>query len=290
MQRSSLQEELKLLSEKKFLLSNDNLNDINNDSYPHEIWADVFWRRRFRHARREDPELKYILKTNPSKVLEIGAAYGRVLRKLMEWEGIDTNLISFTGIEICKHFQSYFQRYQSQYPSLQRVEFIFDNFLTTSVFKENSFDIILLPMNTLANFSYNTFESLFKTVNRYLTEDGMFFFSNYKIPNKELLDSYISRKQGYSGDLLLDLGSGLITAEYYDLPPLKTEYGAYSVTYICYSTFSRDYSLKKRELFRSITTFILPKPLKNIIAASGFSLEIFDDSSHSSVFGLAKTR
>ncbi|MHA1977233.1 MAG: hypothetical protein ACW98F_05560 [Candidatus Hodarchaeales archaeon] len=73
------------------------------------------------------------------------------------------------------------------------------------------------------------------------------------------------------------------------MPSITTKYGAYSTTYICYTTFSRDYSLKKRDLFRSQTTFILPEPLKEIIATCGFSLEIFDDSSHSSVYGLTKT-
>ncbi|MHA2095902.1 MAG: class I SAM-dependent methyltransferase, partial [Candidatus Hodarchaeales archaeon] len=207
------QEEFSYLSEKQFLLSTDNLEDVQASSYPHKIWAEVFWRRRSRHAGREDPELKYILKTNPSKILEIGAGYGRVLRKLMEWKDLDTHMLSFTGIEMCNHFQPYFQRYQAQYPSLQRAELIWDNFLTTSVLEERSFDIILLPMNTLANLSYQSYETLFKTVNNYLTEEGMFFFSNYKIPSHELLDDFISQKHGYSGDLLLELGSGLITAE-----------------------------------------------------------------------------
>ena len=213
MRRSLIQDEFQQLLDKKFLLPSDNLTEVRVNTYEYEIWADVFWRRRLRHAKREDPELKHVFKTNPSSVLEIGAGYGRVLRKLLEWEGLETNSIKFTGIEICIHLKNYFQRYQAQYPSLRRTDIFFDNFLSTSSLEENSFDVIILPMNTLANFSYHNFESLFRTVHKYLAEDGMFIFSNYKIPDNLSLTGYVSKKHGYSGDLLLELGSGLITAE-----------------------------------------------------------------------------
>lgn len=289
MQGLTFQEEFNLLQEKKFLLPNDKISDIKYDLYEHNIWAEIFWRRRNIHAQREDPELSFVFQHNPSTLLEIGAAYGRVLRKLMEWEGANTGSMMFKGIEICKYFKPYFQRYQLEYPSLRKAELIYDNFLTTSGLKETSFDIILLPMNTLPSFSYNSLETLFTCVKKYLSKDGMFLLSNYKIPNQTRLRELMSRSQGYSGELDLELGSGFIASEHYDLPAIQTDYGAYIVTYVCFNTFSRNYVLEKRELIRYTLEFILKQKLQKIIEACGFSIEIFDDSSHSFVYGLVKT-
>ncbi len=179
MLRLTLQEEFNLLQERKFLLPNDKLSDIKDNLHEHEIWAEIFWRRRNRHIRREDPELSFVFQQNPSTILEIRSAYGRVLRKLVEWDSIKTDSIVFKGIEICEYFKPYFQRYQLEFPSLRKVELIYDNFLTTSRLKEASFDIILLPMNTLPSFPFDHLEALFTTVRKLMTEDGMFLFSNY---------------------------------------------------------------------------------------------------------------
>ena len=149
--------------------------------------------------------------------------------------------------------------------------------------------MLLVRFNTVPNFSFNSLATLFTTVRKYLTKEGIFLFSNYKIPNQNQLPALLNRRQGHSGKLLLELGSGSIAAEYYDLPAVKTEYGAYIVTYVCYNTFSRDYTLKKRELFRSSTEFILHQNLQNIFESCGFSIEIFNNSGHSFVYGLVKT-
>ncbi len=282
------EKEVERLYRDQFLLPSDHVQDIYQDGYQHETWADVFWRRRFRHSHREDPELKFVFQTSPSNVLEIGAGYGRILQKLLEWKNKDTSAIAFTGIELCTYFQTYFLQYQNLFPSLQRVRMIFDNFLTTSALKDN-YDVILLPMNTLANFPFVQLDSLFKTVHRYLTDEGLFLFSNYKITSSEQLIKHINKDTEYSGDLLVDLGSGLLTAEYYDFPSTFTHYGAESITYICYSTFSREYALLKRSIFRSSTIFLLSDYLKQRLSANGFSVVINDDSSHSSVYGVMKT-
>ncbi|PWI46622.1 hypothetical protein CEE45_15885 [Candidatus Heimdallarchaeota archaeon B3_Heim] len=288
MQPLRLQKEFDLLYEKEFLLPGDKQQDIQINKHEHEIWAKVFWRRRFRHAKREDPELQFVFQQNPSTLLEIGAGYGRVLRKLVERNGGNKKMRSIQGIDICEHFAPYFHLYKTEYPSLRNVEMIYDNFLESQKLKENSCDIILLPMNTIPSFSIDLLKTLFITVGRYLTKDGMFLFSNYKIPDKERVSALINRRQGHSGELLLELGSGFIAAEYYDLPARKTEYGAYNVTYARYNTFSRDNTLQKKELFRSQTEFILHQHLQKIIETCGLSIEIFDDTSHSFTYGLTK--
>ncbi|UCG00629.1 MAG: hypothetical protein JSW11_13545 [Candidatus Heimdallarchaeota archaeon] len=284
MQPIPLQEEFDKLQRLQFLQSNDTINDIQFDFHKTTTWAEVFWRRRYTHERREDPELPFVFQLNSSSILEIGAGYGRILRKLIEGKHWLNDSMKFQGIETCTHFKPYFHRYQSTYPSLNNCDIIFEDFLTTSAFKETFFDIILLPMNTFPSFSFNELHNLFTKVQNHLGPDGMFLFSTFKIPGK--LPVAIDRGKGHDGELLLELGRGIIAAEYYEFPATEMEYGAQSVTYMCYNTFTRDYTLASREIYRYTLHFVSPAILQEVIETVGFSIKILDDSSHSRVYGL----
>lgn len=78
----------------------------------------------------------------------------------------------------------------------------------------------------------------------------------------------------------------MIGKQYYDFPAVKTEYGAQVVTYMCYNTFSRDYTLEKREIYRNTLDFVSQPILHDMIQRSVFSIKILDDSSHSLVYVL----
>ena len=281
---STLQEEFDELQRIQFLLPSDTISDIQFDFHKTATWPEVFWRRRYIHERREDPELTFVFQQNPSSILEVGAGYGRVLRKLVEGKEWNLESIKFQGIETCPHFESYFQRYQREYRSLQNCDIVFEDFLTTAAFEKAFFDVILLPMNTFPSFSFNSLDALFTAVRNHLSDDGMFLFSTYKIPAQ--LPAALKQGKGHDGELLLELGMGSIAAEYYEFPAIETEYGAYSVTYMCYNTFTHDYTLKSREIYRYTLDFVSPSILQKVIETAGFSIKILDDSSHSLVYGL----
>ncbi|MFX1285487.1 MAG: hypothetical protein ACFFB5_17750 [Promethearchaeota archaeon] len=287
MHSDTIQEEYEELQKIQFLLPRDRISDIKFNFHETETWAKVFWRRRNNHAIREDPELPFVFQQNPSTILEIGAGYGRVLRKLIEGKKWHHDSMNFQGIDICTHFEPFFHLYRSEYPSLKHCDMIFEDFLTTSAFDETSFDVILLPMNTFPSFSFSTLDVLFEAVQNQLTENGIFLFSTYKIQKQ--LPTSLNRWSGHEGELLLELGMGVIAAEYYEFPAIKTEYGAQSVTYMCYNTFSRGYNLETREIYRHILYFVSQPILHELIESSGFSIKILDDSSHSLVYGLIRS-
>ncbi len=283
----TLQEEFNNLQEIQFLLPSDKISDLKSNLHQTSTWANVFWRRRHSHAKREDPELPFVFQQNPSSILEIGAGYGRVLRKLIDGHEWDLDSMKIQGVEICKYFKPYFHRYQKEHSSLKKCDIIFDDILTTSAFEGISFDLILFPMTSFPSFAFDTLKAFFFAVYRHLTKNGMFLFSNYKIQD-QLLTSLDLRK-GHDGELLLERGQGAIAAEYYEFPVIETEFGAQIVTYMCYNTFSRNYTLETREIYRHTLDFGFQPLLHEIIETSGFRIEIFDDSSHSLVYGLIKS-
>ncbi|MFX0061197.1 MAG: hypothetical protein ACFFC7_03355 [Candidatus Hermodarchaeota archaeon] len=278
-----LQKEVLELQDIGFLLPEDTVKRIRTNFYQSETWAEVFWRRRQRHASREDPEIPFVFEHNPQTILEIGSAYGRVLRKLAEINQNRSLKAELTGIELCQHFKSYFQQYSQVYPSLQFCNMIYNDFFGTNALKDHSFDIILLPMNTFAGFPFGFIDTLFKKIKQYLSPKGLWIFSNYKLPQ----DKPLQWRKGYSGDLLVEIGQGSIALEIYNLEATETQYGMSAVTYMCYNKLTRQYKLKKREIFRTVNELIRPNFLKQLLEDNNFTIELFDDSSHSYVYGLA---
>jgi len=78
-----VEDEIEILKNKKFLFDNENSKHIFQ-LHTSRLWAEVFWRRKQRHNVRYDPEISFILQRQPKTILEIGAGYGRILKKIVE--------------------------------------------------------------------------------------------------------------------------------------------------------------------------------------------------------------
>ncbi|MHA1302823.1 MAG: class I SAM-dependent methyltransferase [Candidatus Heimdallarchaeaceae archaeon] len=256
------------------------------------------------------------MQRRPKTILEIGAGYGRILKKIVE-KFLDPEIaekqtisqIEIVGIEICKAFRPFFETYKKGIiPELKQnhspnqnnntpysilFDIIYDDFFETDRLEENYFHMILLPMNTLPSFSYSMLPKLFQTIHKYLREDGIWIFSTYKLPEQfdKQFDEQFDRKlerDRYSGELLVDLDNGHIATELFQLRTLRTHYGISVINYHAFNVLRRDYSLVERQLFRTIQEFIIPSHLEELIEQSGFKLEFKDNSSHSTVYGFTK--
>ncbi|MHA2363508.1 MAG: hypothetical protein ACXAC7_06095 [Candidatus Hodarchaeales archaeon] len=92
----------------------------------------------------------------------------------------------------------------------------------------------------------------------------------------------------HSGELSVELGQEPIAGEYYNFKAKKTSYGAQAVTYMCLNRLTSKYQLKKHEIYRTVREFIQPNSFKKLIEENGFNIKLFDDSSHSLIYGLSQ--
>ncbi len=278
-------QEFKYLQEKGILLDTDLASEARSDLHLSKIWAKVFWRRRKRHKNRVDPELPLVLEQHPTSVLEIGAGYGRVLQKIAQkTQETGSNIEDLWGIEICPYFEPFAEAYKET-SSFSNYSIIFDDFFSTEAFSPGSFDLILLPMNTLPNFSMSLMPVLFQKVKQLLRPSGTWIFSTYKISDFESLQH--SLKEKYSSELLLEPKEDIIVGEFFSFAPEKMSHGYRIINYSIYNTLSRKYALKSREIFRSLQELIEPAFLHRFIEQQGFDIKLVDDSSHSLVYALS---
>ena len=280
--KENIAKEVSILHSKKILHPNDSVKKVLLNHGETKEWADGFWRRRDRHKQRPDPEIEFVFETNPKTVLEIGAAYGRILKKLSQ-EGQRRNLSTqLFGIEQCQYMIPYFQEFKERNSSLSEVVIFFENFFNSDQLKKRKFDVILLPMNTFPSF-YSNLELLFKTVKNFLSEDGIFIFTTYKTPKDRTKEELL--KESYSGELLLGEGEKPITLEVFRFSGMEGEYGIESVSYLIYYRFSEYYRSYEKFIYR-LKHFVPQKDhVEKIIERNGFKIELFDDKSHSLIFG-----
>ncbi len=283
---SKIQKEISSLQRNEFLQTTDTIEKIKTNSYLTKIWADVFWRRRDSHKNRIDPEIPFIFEYNSTKILEIGAAYGRVLRKIAEGVGSENKEI--VGIDVNDNFQLYFDLYKLKYPELQTSNILYDDFLTTSKLQNDYFDTIVLPMNTFPIVHPSNLETLFSKVKQHLKSDGLFIFSKNKFSSNKLLDTMDkSTNNSHSGDLSVELGNNPIAMEFYDFGTEKMEYGAQRVNYAIYNEMTTNYQLISRELYRGVHYFFNDVWLQEKIVDFGFVVKSKDNQSHSIVYVLS---
>jgi phospholipid N-methyltransferase len=275
----SKDDEISILKDNKILHETENRNSINNNVYSLEIWADAFWRRRNNHAKRLDPEIDIVLSYSPSKVLEIGPAYGRVTRKLIETANYSMEL---SGIELNQYFEKYTNIYAGTYPSLNSVNFIFDDFMEFRMESGREYDLIVFPMNTFPSFPIEKLSNLFDSVKYNLQEDGTFVFSTNKFPHN--VDKY--SEHSYGGELLVELKQDPIAGTFYTFPGIETEFGYQLISYSIYTRFDNVCIPKERIVNRSINNFYRPEILEQLINENGFIINSIDNSSHSSVYCL----
>ncbi|MFX0209149.1 MAG: hypothetical protein ACFFDT_24410 [Candidatus Hodarchaeota archaeon] len=275
-----LEREFQQLSE---LCVSFSLDTIRNLDYLHlsEIWAEVFWRRRKQHSTREDPELSYIFQTRPRRILEIGAAYGRVAQKIIELKEKIKIPAEIIGIEICPYFETFFHHYSKEYPALKQIQMIFEDFFVSQELEQQSFDIILLPMSTFPSFPIDVLPRLFQRTSELLSSDGLFIFSSYKISGEiQPVESQ------HLGEILVAKGQGPIIGEFFDLPSQSTPYGAKLVTYTQYTKLTQKHQKEQSYLFRTVRELIHQEALESIIQENSFQIVFLDDSSHSFVYGV----
>ena len=287
--KDEVESELQRLHDFGFLMENESISDIRNDLHSSEIWADVFWRRRKNHANRSDPEIQFIFDNNPKTILEIGTAYGRVLNKIAVENKKQTKEAKLFGIEICKQCKKYFQAYSKKHPLLENCNVLFDDFLKTNNVFQKQFDVIVLLMNTFPSFPILILEGLFSAVKKHLNPNGLWLFSTYKPKTTDKKYNSENLPENHSGELLVELGEGIIAGEHYQFPAIKKDYGMQAITYSTYNRLTREYKLKERVIYRNTREFINPDNLKKIIRDNDFHIEFIDTSSHSAVYCLSKT-
>ncbi len=276
----SLERELEQLSEMGLsfpLETAQNLGQLHLS----EIWAEIFWRRREQHATREDPEVANVFQTKPHRILEIGAAYGRVTRKIVELKEQLNSTAEIFGIELCPYFSRFFSQYSNEFSQLKEVQMIFEDFFSSQALTSHSFDVIVLPMNTFPSFPIERLPQLFQRALELLSPDGRFIFSTYK-----LAKGIQPVEAQHSGKIRVADGQGPIIGEFFQLPSQPTAYGARLVTYMHYTKLTQEHQKVESYIFRTIQELICHEVLESMISDNAFAIAFCDDSSHSRVYGL----
>ena len=270
------------LKSKKFLLEHEGHSSIRTDLHHTQLWADAFWRRRVRIARRPDPEIAHIKHLQPRSILEIGAAYGRIMNKIIREYPDGTP--ELTGIDVCTYFAPYFDNYKQDNPHLQQVKMVFDDFFKTD--KLGKYDMVMLPMNTFPSFPKDTIQPLLEVVREHLKPEGTFLFSTYKYPKDE--DGFINKlKNEHRGEFLPGHEDHLLVEFLRDEVVKKQDYGIQCGNYQSINRISREYKLMERGVFRYEYNYYNPSFLRSIIEKNGFDVQVWDDTSHSLVLGIS---
>lgn len=266
------------LKQQGILLESDHTDQFRDDLHYTKLWADSFWRRGNRHSVRKDPEIQFLKDTNPTSVLEIGSAYGRFAKQAL---GVLGEEVSYTGIEVCHHFQPYLQRYFNTVPS--NLTLRYDNFFEITEF-DNKFDSIVLPMNTLPSFPNQSLGLLLQQIKKFLKPGGYFIFSSYIIPSKISEKDLVTRfSRPRSGELLVE-DADRIAMEYVPLERSLTDFGASEQFILLFHRLDKMYSIQERAIFWNQHQFLTQQYLEDLLTSHGFSVEERDDKSHSLVY------
>ncbi|MHA2253954.1 MAG: class I SAM-dependent methyltransferase [Candidatus Kariarchaeaceae archaeon] len=271
------------------LAKTDSISDIVHGTYLYENWAEHFWRRRKSHARRPDPEVTFVEKANPRTVLEVGCAYGRFTRKILELNGkrSQQDQIAVTGIEINPQFEQFQKLYSEEHSILQNGTFLFDNILNCDkLFPKHSFDVVVIPMHTFPNFGIDFIKQLLPKLRYLLSPDGQCIFSTNKtlrnINNPESLS-----QDDYSGSFDLEKGKPPKASIVYTFPAQKKDFGYRRIYYIIYYSFNTVMDTTERIITRSIDDIILPDKLEKLIKEFNFNINYIEEEQFSMVYGIS---
>ncbi len=236
---------------------------VNENYHLSKFWADIYWSRRVAHSNREDPELDQIKKISPDSLLEIGSAYGRILRKLKA-------LLPKTdlhGIEICP----YFEDYRKEYLSGDFDEYLMEQNIVTGDFFQHDFgrkfDVILLPMNTFPSFPEDLIVPLLSRVKELLNSEGRFVFSSHRYGENSKEPSLLTDTTDYVEEIGMEF-------RYIQFGPFRFDGGHY---YDSFHVFGED------AVFRTRRSVYKPEYLEDILHSQGAEVST-DDSSHSTVW------
>jgi SAM-dependent methyltransferase len=274
----------------KFLAPEDTKEMISIGFYQSPMWPEAFWRRRKTHAKRPDPEIQFIKDLHPKSVLEIGSAYGRVTKKIINLQQeIDTSFptLEITGLELNPNFQEYIDFYSEEFPELLKAKFVFGSiFDAENVFPESYFDLVVIPMNTVPNFPFEKLDLLFKNLRYIIKQNGHCIFSVHKRKIDEKM--ILSEKDWLDGELLVERGKNPIASICYGFPIEKTDYGHSSIYYCKYFLLNNKMNSEKKIISRSVTEFFNVDALEEIIKNNGFQVHFVDEESFSRVYCIKK--
>lgn len=285
-----ISKELEVLKERHFLEPEDSVNDIQTNHYETQIWADAFWQRRVSHATRPDPEIEAIFDYNPSSVLEIGAAYGRILKKLGE-ERAKRNMQTKTklvGIEKCPYLEEYFNKFKKQENLDQDISILYDDFFNSTNLAGKKFDIIALTMNTFPEFGLEGIPLLFKTAEKYLSEHGRFMFSSYKLPDDFPVEKLLRERS--SSELVHMEGKKPMINEFTELLTLLASQEVKKVGYQVNYRFSDHYKTREKTIYRKTGLYLRKFQIEQKISENGFILEEVRSDQYSYVFVCKKNK
>ena len=277
-----IEKEIEDLQLNKFLEPNDSFDDILTNHYDSKDWADAFWSRRFSHSRRPDPEVEIVFKTDPESILDIGSAYGRVLKKFCEEKEKQKLSTQIVGIERCQYHEENFKLFQKQEPLLNDVKLFFEDFFDSKQLKGKKFDVIVLSMNTFPEFGSIGIPMLFKTVKNYLNNTGRFIFSSPKYLDDEPVDKLL--KVDNSAQLILNEGEKPIILDVYTKKNILENGEIEKISYFVYYQFSDYYKERKKRIYRITGSILRKGQILQKIQDNGFIVEKVDDASHSFVF------
>ena len=278
----TIETELNILKEKNILEPADKIQDISGDHNESCEWADGFWRRRTRHESRPDPEVEIVFDLKPGSVLEIGAGYGRILKKLSQERAKRNMSTELVGIEKCTYLESYFKKFQALEPLLANVSIHYDNFFNSKHLEGKTFDVIVLPMNTFPAFGEKEIPLLFQTLKKYLAKGGRFIFSAYSFPedmtNEKLLE------ENYGGEILLEEGENPMILEFYQFKNFVENLGVEETTYLIYYRFKEYYTERKKYIYRKKGYLSRKEQIRQLIQENEFTIQDIIDKRYSLVF------
>ena len=277
-----IEKEIEDLQLKKFLEPNDSIDNILSNHYDSKDWADAFWSRRFSHSSRPDPEVEIVFETNPESILDIGSAYGRVLKKFCEEKEKRKLPTQIFGIERCQYHEENFRLFQEQEPLLNDVQLFFEDFFDSKQLKGKKFDVIVLSMNTFSEFGPNGIPMLFKTVQNYLTGTGRFIFSSAKYLDDEPVDKLL--KVDNSAQLILNKGEKPIILDVYTKKNINKNGEVEKISYFVYYHFDDYYKERQKRIYRITGSILRKGQILKKIQENGFKIEKVDDAFHSFFF------
>ncbi|MFV2015243.1 MAG: hypothetical protein ACC656_07445 [Candidatus Heimdallarchaeota archaeon] len=286
MTKDNIKIELKQLEEYGCSLTREEKESISFDLNSSKAWAEIFWWRRESHLHRVDPEVEFLKNSLHSKILEIGAAYGRILGKISLIRQFDL----LYGIELCPFFEPYFEEYKNINNLGNNINITYESFFDTTKWSNNFFDCILLPMNTIPSFSPQKIKQLFLKVYEILSNNGDFIFTVHKFDSDRIEKTLSQSKFSQASEVFTNSKSQTIKCEFLGLPAKKTDYGFEKATFHVYSFFDNNDKVKSKEIYRTSIHVMFPSLLDDIIEDLRFKIQLVDDKSHSRMYVVSKSK
>lgn len=159
-----------------------------------------------------------------------------------------------------------------QYPDLTKTKTVFGKiFDSENLFEKESFDLIIIPMNTFPAFSYENVKKLFPILYSLLQPGGKLLFSARPERVNEKY-SLTMNENDYNADWKVEKNNYSIASITYTFPGKKTSYGFRNVYYRTYNVFDKYLNLLSRTIIRNEQDFITHEKLHDVFNKYAFSI------------------